>query len=88
MHFLQLHQSEGVPLKQAVIESGAVRTMPILLTAGALIIGALVIVFDPIFQGLALALMGGAIASTALSLVLVPLIYYMAEYRNQKAEVV
>lgn len=85
--FIELRLSEGVPLKQAVIESGAVRTMPILLTAGALIIGALVIVFDPIFQGLALALMGGAIASTALSLVLVPLIYYMAEYRNQKAEV-
>jgi hypothetical protein len=53
--------------------------MPILLTAGTVVIGAFVILFDPIFQGLAISLMGGAIASTALTLLMVPLIFFMAE---------
>jgi multidrug efflux pump subunit AcrB len=53
--------------------------MPILLTAGTVVIGAFVILFDPIFQGLAISLMGGAIASTPLTLLMVPLIYYMVE---------
>ncbi|MTI86991.1 MAG: efflux RND transporter permease subunit [Balneolaceae bacterium] len=75
--FIQLRLGDGVELKQAVIEAGAVRTMPILLTAGTVVIGAFVILFDPIFQGLAISLMGGAIASTALTLLMVPLIYYM-----------
>ncbi|MGD9488442.1 MAG: efflux RND transporter permease subunit [Calditrichaceae bacterium] len=80
--FIQLRIAEGVSLKQAVIESGAVRTLPILLTAGTVVIGAVVIIFDPIFQGLALALMGGSLASTALTLIMVPLIYYMTEKKN------
>ncbi len=75
--FIHLRTAEGVALKQAVIESGAVRTRPILLTAGTVVIGAIVILFDPIFQGLAISLMWGAIASTVLTLGLVPLIYYM-----------
>ena len=58
------------------------RTTPILLTAGAVVIGAFIIIFDPIFQGLALSLIGGSIASTALSLVMVPLIYYMSEHKK------
>jgi multidrug efflux pump subunit AcrB len=82
--FIELRLKEGISLKQAVIESGAVRTTPILLTAGAVVIGAFVIIFDPIFQGLALALIGGAIASTALTLVMVPLIYYMTENKKHK----
>ena len=77
--FIQLRLNAGVDLKNAVIEAGAVRTMPILLTAGTVVIGAFVILFDPIFQGLAISLMGGAIASTALTLLMVPLIYYMVE---------
>jgi multidrug efflux pump subunit AcrB len=80
--FIQLRLQDGVPLKQAVIESGAVRTRPILLTAGTVVIGAIVILFDPIFQGLAVALMWGAFASTALTLGLVPLIYYMVEKKK------
>ncbi|HKI79448.1 MAG TPA: efflux RND transporter permease subunit [Ignavibacteriaceae bacterium] len=80
--FIELRLREDIPLKQAVIESGAVRTTPILLTAGAVVIGAFVIIFDPIFQGLALALIGGAIASTALTLVMVPLIYFMTENKK------
>lgn len=80
--FVNLRLNEGVPLKQAVVEAGAVRTTPILLTAGTVVIGAIVILFDPIFQGLAISLMGGSIASTALTLLMVPLIYYMVEKKK------
>jgi multidrug efflux pump subunit AcrB len=82
--FIELRLAEGISLKQAVIESGAVRTTPILLTAGTVVIGAFVIIFDPIFQGLALSLMGGSLASTALTLVMVPLIYYMSERKKHE----
>ncbi len=82
--FVNLRLDEGVPLKQAVIEAGAVRTMPILLTAGTVVIGAFVILFDPIFQGLAISLMGGTIASTVLTLLVVPLVYYLIERKNYK----
>ena len=75
--FIDLRLSEGVPLKTAVIEAGAVRTTPILLTAGTVVIGAFVILFDPIFQGLAISLMGGTIVSTVLTLLVVPLVYYL-----------
>jgi multidrug efflux pump subunit AcrB len=77
--FINIRLKDGIPLKEAVIESGAVRTTPILLTAGAVVIGAVVILFDPIFQGLAISLVGGTIASTFLTLFIVPLIYYMTE---------
>lgn len=77
--FINLRLADGVPIEQAVIEAGAVRTTPILLTAGTVVIGAFVILFDPIFQGLAISLMGGSIASTVLTLLIVPLIYYMTE---------
>jgi multidrug efflux pump subunit AcrB len=77
--FINIRLDDGEPLKQAVIEAGAVRSMPILLTAGTVVIGAVVILFDPIFQGLAISLMGGAVASTALTLIMVPLIYFMAQ---------
>lgn len=82
--FVNLRLAEGVPLKQAVIEAGAVRTTPILLTAGTVVIGAFVILFDPIFQGLAISLMGGTIASTVLTLLVVPLVYYLIERKNHK----
>ncbi|WP_105011931.1 efflux RND transporter permease subunit [Salinibacter sp. 10B] len=79
--FVNLRREDGVSLRQSVIEAGAVRTRPILLTAGTVVIGAFVILFDPVFQGLAISLMGGAIASTALTLLIVPLIYFMIEKR-------
>ncbi len=84
--FINIRLDDGIPLKQAVIEAGAVRTRPILLTAGTVVIGAVVILFDPIFQGLAISLMGGAIASTALTLLMVPLIYYMTEHNTLTTE--
>ena len=82
--FVNLRLADGVPLKQAVIEAGAVRTTPILLTAGTVVIGAFVILFDPIFQGLAISLMGGTIVSTVLTLLVVPLVYYLIERKNYK----
>ncbi|MBD1262259.1 efflux RND transporter permease subunit [Maribacter polysiphoniae] len=82
--FVNLRLAEGIPIKQAVIEAGAVRTVPILLTAGTVVIGAFVILFDPIFQGLAISLMGGTIVSTVLTLLVVPLVYYMIERKNYK----
>ncbi len=82
--FVNLRTAEGIPLKQAVIEAGAVRTTPILLTAGTVVIGAFVILFDPIFQGLAISLMGGTIVSTVLTLLVVPLVYYMIENRRER----
>ena len=84
--FVNLRIEEGIPLKQAVIEAGAIRTTPILLTAGTVVIGAFVILFDPIFQGLAISLMGGTIASTVLTLLVVPLVYYMIERKNHPSE--
>ncbi len=75
--YLEARTAAGVPLEQAVIEAGAVRTRPIALTAGTVVIGAIVILFDPIFQGLAVALITGAIASTVLTLVVVPGIYFL-----------
>ncbi len=82
--FVNLRLSEGIPLAQAVIEAGAVRTTPILLTAGTVVIGAFVILFDPIFQGLAISLMGGTITATILTLLVVPLVYYLIERKNYK----
>lgn len=73
--FINIRLKEGVPLQQAIIEAGAVRTTPILLTAGAVVLGAVIILFDPIFQGLAISLMGGTITSTFLTLLVVPLLY-------------
>lgn len=74
--FINIRLRQGIPLKQSIIEAGAVRTTPILLTAGAVALGAVIILFDPIFQGLAISLMGGTITSTFLTLLVVPLLYY------------
>jgi multidrug efflux pump subunit AcrB len=75
--FINLRIEEGFPLEQAVVDAGAVRFRPMLLTAAAVIVGASVILFDPIFQGLAIALMAGEVASLLLSRMAVPVLYYM-----------
>jgi multidrug efflux pump subunit AcrB len=75
--FIELRLKEGMPLEEAVIDAGAKRFRPMLLTAAAVVVGASVILFDPIFQGLALSLMAGEIASTLLSRTAIPVIYYM-----------
>ncbi len=81
--FIQIRRAEGAELKQAVIESAAVRTRPIILTSGAVVIGSIVMLFDPIFQGLAISLIWGGVLSTILTLVVVPLVYYMAEKKSR-----
>ena len=82
--FIEQRLREGMPLDEAVIEAGMVRFRPILLTALAVVIGATVILFDPIFQGLAISLMAGGIASMLLAPVTVPLLYFMAHNRQLK----
>jgi len=82
--FINIRLEEGIPLKQAIVEAGAVRTTPIVLTAGAVALGAIVILFDPIFQGLAISLMGGTITSTFLTLLVVPLLYYKMMRKKYK----
>jgi multidrug efflux pump subunit AcrB len=77
--FVDQTLASGTTLGEAVVEAGAVRFRPILLTAGTVVVGALVILFDPIFEGLAISLLFGAIASTILTLMVVPLVYYMVE---------
>ncbi|MFO0706214.1 MAG: efflux RND transporter permease subunit [Nitrospira sp.] len=74
--FIQLQERAGVPLGEAVVKAGAIRTRPILLTAAALMVGAFVIILDPIFQGLAVSLLFGVGASTLLTLIVIPVLYY------------
>lgn len=74
--FVELRLAQGMPLAQAVIDAGAVRFRPMMLTAAAVVVGASVILFDPIFQGLALSLMAGEVASLLLSRMAVPILYY------------
>ena len=83
--FIELRRSQGMPLEQAVVDAGAVRFRPMLLTAAAVVVGASVILFDPIFQGLAISLMAGEVASTLLSRMAVPVLYYMVEKRKRHA---
>ena len=82
--FIELRRSQGMELREAVIDAGAVRFRPMLLTAAAVIVGAGVILFDPIFQGLAVSLMAGEVASLVLSRMTVPIVYYMAHARRQR----
>ena len=83
--FIELRLAEGMPLDAAVIDAGAVRFRPMMLTAAAVVVGSSVILFDPIFQGLAIALMAGEIASLLLSRMTVPVLYYVFNKQRSKA---
>ncbi len=83
--FIELKLRQGMALEQAVVEAGAVRFRPMLLTAAAVVVGAFVILFDPIFQGLAISLMMGEVAATLLSRMAVPVVYYLIA-RGGRAE--
>jgi len=83
--FIELRLSEGMPLDQAVIDAGAVRFRPMMLTAAAVVVGSSVILFDPIFQGLAIALMAGEIASLLLSRMTVPVLFYLFNTPRRKS---
>ncbi len=80
--FIEQRVAEGMPLGDAVVDAGAVRFRPMLLTALAVVVGASVILADPIFQGLAIALMAGEIASLLISRMAVPVLYFMAYHRK------
>jgi multidrug efflux pump subunit AcrB len=83
--FIEMRLREGMPLAEAVVDAGAVRFRPMALTAAAVIVGSAVILFDPIFQGLAISLMAGEVASLLLSRVTVPVLYFMSHRKRQPA---
>ena len=85
--FIELRISHGLPLAEAVVEAGAVRFRPMLLTALAVMVGASVILADPIFQGLAISLMFGEIASLLVSRMAVPVLYYMLKKRSHEKQI-
>ena len=84
--FIEMQWRQTGDLEAALIEAGAVRFRPIVLTAAAVVVGSVVMLFDPIFEGLAIAMMSGAVAATALTLVAVPLLYYEF-FKNESAPV-
>ena len=83
--FAEMRISQGMPLEQAVVDAGAVRFRPMLLTALAVIVGTAMILFDPIFQGLAISLAAGEVASTLISRMAVPVLYAMVWRRRQRS---
>jgi multidrug efflux pump subunit AcrB len=82
--FIELRLKQGMPLADAVVDAGAVRFRPMMLTAAAVIVGSSVILFDPIFQGLAISLMAGEVASLLLSRMTVPILFYLSERKKHK----
>ena len=84
--FIQLAEARGRTLREAVLEAGAVRFRPIALTAAAVVVGGLVMVLDPIFQGLAVALMSGAVIATLLTMIVVPLLYWELRRRERPVQ--
>jgi multidrug efflux pump subunit AcrB len=82
--FIELRVGDGMPLEEAVVDAGAVRFRPMALTAAAVVVGSAVILFDPIFQGLAISLMAGEVASLLLSRATVPVMYYMTARRQAR----
>jgi multidrug efflux pump subunit AcrB len=80
--FIELRVQDGMALAEAVIDAGAVRFRPMALTAAAVVVGAAVILADPIFQGLAISLMAGEVASLFLSRMTVPVVYYMSARKS------
>jgi multidrug efflux pump subunit AcrB len=84
--FIELRLRQGMRLEDAVIEAGELRFRPILLTAAAVVVGSLVMLFDPIFQGLAISLMMGSIAAVVLSPLTVPVLYYLIARRGRAEE--
>lgn len=86
--FVKLRLDQGMPLADAVVDAGAVRFRPMMLTAAAVIVGSAVILFDPIFQGLAISLMAGEVASLFLSRMTVPILFYLSERKNHEELVI
>ena len=85
--FIHIGQSEGLPLKEAIIRSVAVRTRPILLTAGTTLLGNWVITLDPIFSGLAWSIIFGLLTSTIFTVVVIPVVYWLLYANSQLTSV-
>ncbi|HAR94514.1 MAG TPA: multidrug transporter AcrB [Deltaproteobacteria bacterium] len=83
--FIDQEIGRGAPLEEAVVQAGIIRFRPMLLTAAAVVVGSSVILFDPIFQGMAIALMFGEVAATLLSRTMVPVLYFMLKTSQLKA---
>ncbi|HEB99464.1 MAG TPA: efflux RND transporter permease subunit, partial [Thiotrichales bacterium] len=83
--FVNQQVEEGVALQEAVLRAGAVRAKPIALTGLAAMLGALFILDDPIFSGLAISLIFGILVSTVLTLVVIPVMYYAYRYKREPA---
>jgi multidrug efflux pump subunit AcrB len=84
--FIELRLKQGMTLADAVVDAGAVRFRPMMLTAAAVIVGSTVILFDPIFQGLAISLMAGEVASLFLSRMTVPVLFYLSERKKHEEQ--
>jgi multidrug efflux pump subunit AcrB len=84
--FVELKLRQGMPLEEAVVAAGVVRFRPMLLTAASVVVGSFVMLFDPIFQGLAISLMTGEVAATLLSRLAVPVVYYLLARRGRADE--
>ncbi|HEX9688273.1 MAG TPA: efflux RND transporter permease subunit, partial [Thermoanaerobaculia bacterium] len=82
--FIELRRREGMPLDEAVLDAGEVRFRPMLLTAAAVVVGTSVMLFDPIFQGLAVSMMAGEVAATLLSRAAVPVLYYLLRRSEER----
>jgi len=85
VEFITQALDEGLPLKKALLQAGAVRMRPVLLTAGTTMLGNLIITLDPVFSGLALAIIFGIVASTVFTLLVVPVVYLLVFDQPKKA---
>jgi len=84
--FIDLQVARGMPFRNAVVDAAAVRAQPIALTALAAMTGALFILDDPIFNGLAISLLFGIGVSTLLTLIVIPVLYYAINHRRIEAD--
>ena len=85
LDFIHMGQAEGLDLQEAIVRSVAVRTRPILLTAGTTLLGNIVITLDPVFSGLAWAIIFGILTSTLFTLVVIPVVYWLIYGRSTVA---
>jgi len=84
VEFIDQSLTRGLALKEALLQAGSVRMRPVLLTAGTTLLGNLIITLDPVFSGLALAIMFGIVASTLFTLVVIPVVYLLVFDRPEK----
>ena len=82
--FVLDYRRQGMELKEALLEAGAVRLRPILLTALAVIFGSMIMLTDPVFSGLAISLIFGTLASTVLTLIVIPCLLFLLFAREQE----